>query len=121
MQQEQVLAKRSVGSLGRAIWIASSLFVCVVVVCIMWNLGTLRLTTEGKIALIFAAFSTLAFFFATAIWSLKWRRLNLQNSWQFLTGPRPADAPGLAAWKWGRRTWYCWFALLLGMLAMALT
>jgi hypothetical protein len=57
---------------------------------------------------------------ATWVSNLKYRKLDINNSWALLRGPKPPEPAARAAWRWGRQAWYAWIVVMLSMLAFVL-
>lgn len=110
-----------VAMLGSILAVFASGVIVVASLFVLWGLGQARTDVLGKTLLLaVCVFELLALAF-TWIWAAKWRTLGLISPWRFVTGPRPAEPAETSAWRWGRRAWLSWFAIIVCVLAFALT
>ncbi len=86
-----------------------------------WVVGSLQTDLLGNAVIALLCLLGLFGLAATWIWTMRWRSLDQASPWRFLLGPRPTGSIALSAWKWGRRAWLAWLAMLLCLFVFTLT
>lgn len=106
---------------GSMLAVFASAVIVVASLFVLWGLGQARTDFLGKSLILALCVLELLALASTWMWAMKWRTVGFASPWRFVTGPRPAEPVEASAWRWGRRAWLSWLAIIVCVLAFALT
>lgn len=106
---------------GSILAVFASAVIVVASLLVLWGLGQARTDLLGKSLILALCVFELLALVSTWIWAMKWRTLGLASPWRFVIGSRPSESPEISAWRWGRRAWVWWLAIVACLLLFALT
>jgi uncharacterized membrane-anchored protein YitT (DUF2179 family) len=110
--------RRPLDAFFYVILVLFSLIIAIVVALFVRNLVVFG-GAASSLMFGFVVFTVTWFAVSMWMWILKWKKLGLDNSWRFLTGPRPKEGEELSTWRWGRQALYAWLCILVALVAAA--
>jgi hypothetical protein len=87
----------------------------------LWFTWARHSTMSEPVVLTFFCLSFAWLNFSILKWQRNFRKLGQSSSSRLLLGPRPDDPDEQLAWRWGRQFLYSFLAVLVCMLAFAIT